>query len=104
MMSPCAMPSSLAFFSLISTQLHHIPDVIGSGVSCSQGRWACDPSYSICDAYGMKKYGYTVASPSKAGSVHATGCPVTDLADEGPFAGAFKYSSNVFGRPAIGFA
>jgi len=34
---------------LISTQLLHIADVSGSGISCSHGRWASDPSRKALD-------------------------------------------------------
>ena len=48
-MSPSFTPSVSAVFGLISTQLLHIADVIGSGSSCSQGRCASEPSRNCSD-------------------------------------------------------
>ena len=42
--SPSPMPSFAAVCGLISTQLLHIADVSGSGISCSHGRCAAEPS------------------------------------------------------------
>src|SRR5262245_65543124 len=67
-MSPCAMPRRPAVPGLISTQLLHIADVSGSGISCSHGRCATDPSPNCCDRYGRKWNGYSLASPSNRGS------------------------------------
>src|SRR5262245_8116610 len=52
--SPLAMFNVSAVCGLISTQLLHIADVIGSGISCSHGRCAAAPSLNACDAYGWK--------------------------------------------------
>ena len=48
------MPSFAAVAGLISTQLLHIADVIGSGISCSHGRCASEPSRNALEAYGRK--------------------------------------------------
>src|SRR6185503_12644434 len=58
------MPSFAAVAGLISTQLLHMADVIGSGISCSQGRCASEPSRNWFDEYGRKWNGYCPASPS----------------------------------------
>src|SRR5579885_2122966 len=71
--SPSAMPIFSAVFGLISTQLLHIAEVSGSGSSCSHGRCAVEPSPNAGDAYGRKCIGYSLAAPSKRGSVHAGG-------------------------------
>ena len=52
--SPCASCSRSAVCGLISTQLLHIAEVNGSGISCSQGRCALEPSPNCSDAYGRK--------------------------------------------------
>jgi hypothetical protein len=62
--SPSAIPRRAAVWVLISTQLLHIALEITSGISCSQGRWASEPSRNACDAYGRKWNGYCAASPS----------------------------------------
>ena len=61
------MPSFPAACGFISTQLHHIAVVSGSGSSCSHGRCASDPSSNACDGYGAKWNGYACASPSNSG-------------------------------------
>ena len=66
--SPSPMPSCAAVSGLISTQLLHIADVSGSGISCSHGRCASDPSRNCGDGYGRKWNGYCCASPSNCGS------------------------------------
>src|ERR1043165_9815367 len=66
-MSPSAMPSFDAVCGLISTHVLHIAVLIGSGISCSQGRCAVDPSRNACDANGRKWNGYCDGSPSKLG-------------------------------------
>ena len=48
------MPSFAAVAGLISTQLLHIADVIGSGSSCSHGRCASEPSRNADETYGRK--------------------------------------------------
>src|SRR4051812_17045481 len=71
-MSPWAIPPAAAVFGLISTQLLHIADVIGSGSSCSHGRCASEPSRNAYEAYGRKWNGYCPGSPANDGSVNAT--------------------------------
>src|SRR5688572_24121577 len=70
--SPSPMPSFMAVAGLISTQLLHIADVIGSGISCSHGKCAVDPSRNAEEVYGRKCSGYCCASPSNRGSAHAS--------------------------------
>src|SRR5262249_18473083 len=55
---------------LISTQLLHIADVSGSGISCSHGRCAVDPSPNCTDWYGRKWNGNCDVSPSNRGSTY----------------------------------
>ena len=52
--SPSLTFSFCAVCGFISTQLLHIADVIGSGISCSHGRCALDPSPNAGDRYGRK--------------------------------------------------
>ena len=52
--SPSPSPSFTAVLGLISIQLLHIADVIGSGISCSHGRCASEPSKNVLDGYGRK--------------------------------------------------
>src|SRR6185436_2196418 len=70
-MSPSPIPSFVAVAGLISTQLLHIADVIGSGSSCSHGRCASEPSRNAEETYGSRCIGYSCASPSNFGSSHA---------------------------------
>src|SRR5262245_46253800 len=64
--SPSPTPSLAAVAGLISIQLLHIADVIGSGSSCSHGRCASDPSRNAEDAYGRKFSGNSLGSPSSS--------------------------------------
>src|SRR5712691_5905712 len=68
--SPCAICSRSAVCGLISTQLLHIAEVSGSGISCSHGRCAVDPSPNCCDTYGRKWKGNCDGSPEKTGSLY----------------------------------
>src|SRR5262245_59694787 len=68
--SPSPTPSLAAVAGLISTQLLHIADVIGSGSSCSHGTCASEPSRNADDMYGCRYIGYCCASPSNFGSSH----------------------------------
>src|SRR6266508_3835426 len=86
--SPSAIPSFAAVAVLISTQLLHIADVIGSGISCSQGKCASDPSRNADDGYGRKWSGYWLASPSNSGALNAIGFAAGDAAAAGITSGA----------------
>src|SRR5262245_63235194 len=81
--SPSPSPSFTAVLGLISIQLLHIADVIGSGISCSHGRCASEPSKNVLDGYGRKWKGYSPASPSNRGSsyVCATAGALTATTD-----------------------
>src|SRR5215510_1669163 len=68
--SPSPTPSFAAVVGLISIQLLHIADVIGSGSSCSHGRWASDPSRNADEAYGRKLSGYSLGSPSSSAAAY----------------------------------
>src|SRR5262245_12995311 len=72
-MSPSRTPSLVAVAVLISTQLLHIADVSGSGITCNHGRCASEPSRNALEAYGRKCIGYCAASPSNCGSENANG-------------------------------
>ena len=67
-MSPSRMPSFDAVAGLISIQLLHIAEVRGSGISCSHGRCASDPSRNALDEYGRKCSGYCATSPANTSS------------------------------------
>src|SRR5262249_40245005 len=67
-MSASPMPSFDAVWGLISTHVLHIAVLIGSGISCSHGRCAVDPSRNACDANGRKWNGNCAGSPSKLGA------------------------------------
>src|SRR5262245_47819444 len=64
--SPSPTPSLAAVAGLISIQLLHIADVIGSGSSCSHGRCASDPSRNADEAYGRKFSGNSLGSTSSS--------------------------------------
>src|SRR5262245_806570 len=106
--SPCAIPARAAVCGLISTQLLHIADVSGSGISCSHGRCAADPSPNCDDGYGWKCSGYCDASPSKKGCSYCAfvccrfmgGCTRCTAGDGGP--ALFATSSAVFQGSATG--
>ena len=105
--SPCASCSRSAVCGLTSTQLLHIADVSGSGISCSHGRCALEPSPNCSDAYGRKWNGYSDASPSKRGSAYRIadcGLRIADWKVDCGFVGAadFATSSAVFHGSATG--
>src|SRR5256885_7298646 len=64
-MSPSPMPNRSAVRGLISAQVLHIAVLMGSGISCSHGKCAVDPSRNACDGNGRKGNGDWVGSPSK---------------------------------------
>ena len=68
------MPSFAAVAGLISTQLLHIAEVSGSGISCSHGRCASDPSRNVDRGVRQEvKRDTAPASPSNCGSANADG-------------------------------
>src|SRR4051812_30274138 len=73
--SPWPICIFAAVCGLISIQLLHIADVIGSGISWSHGRCDTVPSLKVCDANGRKWNGYVAASPSKDGGVNGIAAP-----------------------------
>src|SRR5579884_407065 len=102
------MPIFSAVFGLISIQLLHIADVIGSGSSWSHGRCAVDPSPNAGDAYGRNRNGYSAALPSNRGSAYVGPDAAPLGADDRPSlvddeAGtAFASSSALFHGSSIG--
>src|SRR6266702_8771597 len=67
------MPSRSAVLGLISTQLDHIAVVSTSGNSCSQGRFAREPSPNDCETYGRKQKGKSLTAPLNSGADAAIG-------------------------------
>src|SRR5262245_53162266 len=98
--SPSAIPSFAAVAVLISTQLLHIADVIGSGISCSHGRCASDPSRKADDGYGRKWSGYCAASPSNSGGANKTAF----VAEGAEAAGVTRGAGNVPHQPPFSCA
>src|SRR3989304_3793635 len=58
------MPRLKAVMGFTSIQFPHTTDVIGSGISCSQGRFAPLPSRWLECAYVVRKNGNPFSSPS----------------------------------------
>src|SRR4051812_30153020 len=103
-MSPSSIFRRSAVCGLISIQLLHIAEVSGSGISCSHGRCAVDPSPNCCDRYGRKWNGNCVASPSNCGSKYLIPRATAADEDEDEVAApcAFAASSAVFHGSATG--
>ena len=108
---PDAMPSRSAVAGLISTQLLHIADVSGSGISCSHGRCASEPSRKAFEGYGRKWNGYCSAlavelrrgkrqwgGRSRPPAVPAAVRPAGSVPDQTPFACASVHASTSGGR------
>src|SRR5262245_17668712 len=91
--SPSASPSFAAVAGFTSTQVLHIADVNGSGISWSHGRWASDPSRKVDDEYGRKWKGNCCESPSNWGSVKPTAWGRAPPAAAGPGAVAGRASA-----------
>src|SRR5262245_9611835 len=105
--SPSPTPSFPAVAGLISIQLLHIAEVIGSGNSCSHGRCASDPSRNADDAYGRKFNGNSFGSPSSSAAAYAvalgaaaaeggTASAVGRLPHQPPFSCASVHASTSF--------
>src|SRR5687768_14834738 len=108
-MSPSLIPRRAAVVGLISIQLLHIAEVSGSGISCSHGRCAVEPSRNWFDGYGRKWNGYWSAAPSNSGSTNAaepapppaTGAAVASAAGSVPHQPPFSWASVHVSIPSL---